>query len=159
MVYRGMSSTCAPDCGTRATPRIDKVCVDTSNGIQPRTTAPSLGGTLGRLPADCAADVQTVAENWLAADAMFHKDPQWRGGDGAQSVPLGNGTVMWTFVRPQQHRPADRHRPVRAGHDLQGLLGRDRRHPWGLLPGAGARSLAVGQRRVDGRHPPRPVLR
>jgi hypothetical protein len=37
------------------------------------------------------------AEPWPAADALFHRDPHWRGGDAAYSVPLGNGRVLWLF--------------------------------------------------------------
>jgi hypothetical protein len=37
------------------------------------------------------------AEPWPQADALFHSDPQWLGGDGAYSVDLGNQHVLWLF--------------------------------------------------------------
>lgn len=97
MTYTGVTgSSCLPDCARAATPRIDKFCLDTTNGVQPRTTAPSTGGSLTRT-STCATDVVVKAENWLAADAMFKKDPQWRGGDGAQSIAIGGGKTVWLF--------------------------------------------------------------
>lgn len=99
MAYTAVSgSACIPDCLKAATPRLDKLCLDVSNvGVQPRTTAPSAGGALARVAGDCAADVVTPAESWVAADGMFRKDPQWRGGDGAHSIPIGGNKVLWTF--------------------------------------------------------------
>lgn len=37
------------------------------------------------------------AELWPEADVLFHRDPRWRGGDGASSVDLGDGLVLWLF--------------------------------------------------------------
>lgn len=37
------------------------------------------------------------AEPWPAADALFHRDPRWRGADAAYSVDLGDGRVLWLF--------------------------------------------------------------
>lgn len=37
------------------------------------------------------------AEAWPAADALFHRDPRWSGGDAAYSVPLGGDRVLWLF--------------------------------------------------------------
>ena len=34
---------------------------------------------------------------WPQADRLFHSDPLWLGGDGAFSVDLGNGRVLWLF--------------------------------------------------------------
>ncbi|HUD14877.1 MAG TPA: DUF4185 domain-containing protein [Terracidiphilus sp.] len=34
---------------------------------------------------------------WLDADKLFHSDPRWLGADGAYSVDLGNGRVLWIF--------------------------------------------------------------
>lgn len=34
---------------------------------------------------------------WPAADAIFHQDPRWQGSDGAYSVDLGRGRVLWLF--------------------------------------------------------------
>ncbi|MBI5852560.1 MAG: DUF4185 domain-containing protein [Planctomycetes bacterium] len=33
----------------------------------------------------------------LAADALFHQDPRWRGGDGAYSIDLGAERSLWLF--------------------------------------------------------------
>ena len=38
-----------------------------------------------------------AAEAWPAADALFHRDSRWRGGDAAYSVPLGGDRVLWLF--------------------------------------------------------------
>ncbi len=34
---------------------------------------------------------------WVAADRLFRQDPHWLGGDGAASVPLPSGDVLWLF--------------------------------------------------------------
>lgn len=34
---------------------------------------------------------------WPEADKLFHSDPLWLGADGAYSVDLGKGRVLWTF--------------------------------------------------------------
>jgi hypothetical protein len=36
-------------------------------------------------------------ESWTEADALFHRDPQWRGADGAFSIPLGGARFLWVF--------------------------------------------------------------
>jgi Domain of unknown function (DUF4185) len=38
------------------------------------------------------------AEPWLQADALFHSNPKWLGGDDAYSVDLGNERVLWLFA-------------------------------------------------------------
>lgn len=43
------------------------------------------------------ADVKLVAEAWPEADALFHRDPRWLGGDDAYSVDLRDGRVAWFF--------------------------------------------------------------
>ncbi len=35
--------------------------------------------------------------SWPAADRLFHQDPRWLGADGAFSVDLGAGRVLWLF--------------------------------------------------------------
>jgi len=42
----------------------------------------------------CAAQIATA---WPEADQLFRSDPRWLGGDGAFSVDLGNGRVLWLF--------------------------------------------------------------
>ena len=37
------------------------------------------------------------AQRWEAAERIFRSDPQWLGGDGATSVDLGQGRVLWLF--------------------------------------------------------------
>ena len=34
---------------------------------------------------------------WPEADKLFHSDPRWLGADGAFSIDLGNGHVLWMF--------------------------------------------------------------
>lgn len=41
--------------------------------------------------------VSVTAEAWPEADAMFHRDPRWLGGDDAYSIDLGDGRVVWFF--------------------------------------------------------------
>jgi hypothetical protein len=36
-------------------------------------------------------------EAWTAADALFHRDARFLGADGAYSVDLGGGRVLWLF--------------------------------------------------------------
>jgi hypothetical protein len=38
-----------------------------------------------------------TAQAWPQADALFHQDPRWLGADGAYSVDLGGGRVLWLF--------------------------------------------------------------
>ena len=42
------------------------------------------------------AAAQTVA-SWPEADKLFHSDLRWLGADGAYSIDLGNGRVLWIF--------------------------------------------------------------
>ncbi len=37
------------------------------------------------------------AARWEAAERIFRSDPRWLGGDGAASVDLGHGRVLWLF--------------------------------------------------------------
>ena len=37
------------------------------------------------------------ASAWPAADQLFRRDPHWAGADGASSVALGDGRVLWLF--------------------------------------------------------------
>lgn len=37
------------------------------------------------------------ASEWHEADQLFQGDPHWVGGDGASSVALGNGQILWLF--------------------------------------------------------------
>jgi hypothetical protein len=39
----------------------------------------------------------TSASQWDAADAIFHSDPRWLGGDAAYSVDLGGDRTAWFF--------------------------------------------------------------
>ncbi len=45
-----------------------------------------------------ASDVPCFeASAWPEADALFHRDPHWAGGDAASSVDLGQGRILWLF--------------------------------------------------------------
>ncbi|MDY6904311.1 MAG: DUF4185 domain-containing protein [Thermodesulfobacteriota bacterium] len=44
-----------------------------------------------------AAQYRIEAERWAEAGAMFRDDPHWLGGDGAATVDLGDGRVLWLF--------------------------------------------------------------
>lgn len=37
------------------------------------------------------------ATAWRVADQLFQRDPHWVGGDGASSVVLGDGRILWLF--------------------------------------------------------------
>ncbi len=37
------------------------------------------------------------ASAWPEADALFHRDPAWRGGDAAYSIDLGGSRTLWLF--------------------------------------------------------------
>jgi len=37
------------------------------------------------------------AAPWREADQLFHRDPHWLGSDGASTVDLGGGRVLWLF--------------------------------------------------------------
>lgn len=39
-----------------------------------------------------------TASPWPEADALFHNDPRWLGGDDAYSIDLGHGRVLWLFA-------------------------------------------------------------
>jgi hypothetical protein len=41
--------------------------------------------------------VTITAEPWPEADRLFRGDDQWLGGDGASSIDLGRGRVLWLF--------------------------------------------------------------
>jgi hypothetical protein len=48
--------------------------------------------------APVGADAPNVsATQWPEADALFHKDPRWLGGDAAYSIPLGADRTLWLF--------------------------------------------------------------
>ena len=86
----------------------------------------SLNAVSAQAEGNEAADsgVSVTAEAWPEADAMFHRDPRWLGGDDAYSIDLGDGRIAWffgdSFVAPtvegdrkgyddgsQQRRPAN----------------------------------------------------
>ncbi len=47
------------------------------------------------------------ATAWPEADALFHRDPHWAGGDDAYSIDLGGGRTLWLFgdswIDPSAH--------------------------------------------------------
>ncbi len=51
-----------------------------------------------RLSAESTAALTKIrAAPWPEAEALFHQDPRWLGGDGVYSIDLGNGRVLWMF--------------------------------------------------------------
>jgi hypothetical protein len=40
---------------------------------------------------------QLLGTQWPQADAIFHLDQSWLGSDGAWSIPLSDGRVLWLF--------------------------------------------------------------
>jgi len=58
---------------------------------------------------------------WPEADALFHRDPNWRGADAAYSVALGGGRTMWlfgdTFVGPNRRAARFVHNSVALQED------------------------------------------
>jgi hypothetical protein len=44
-----------------------------------------------------AQSFRIEAQRWDEAGKIFRSDPHWLGGDGATSVDLGNGRVLWLF--------------------------------------------------------------
>ena len=61
--------------------------------------------------AGCDPSIVSRATDWPAADALFQSDPRWVGGDGAETVPLGDGRTLWLFgdsgVSHGDHRERD----------------------------------------------------
>jgi hypothetical protein len=43
------------------------------------------------------APIVVHASQWPQADVLFHRDPRWLGSDGAFSVPLHDGRILWLF--------------------------------------------------------------
>ncbi len=55
---------------------------------------------------------------WPEADRLFHSDPRWLGADGAYSIDLGNGRVLWTFSDSfVSHKPGDDRRSAAFIHN------------------------------------------
>lgn len=54
-----------------------------------------IGGAQGCT--DFQSDIPEPAPLWPAADSLLQRDDSWVGGDGAYSIDLGNGRVLWTF--------------------------------------------------------------
>jgi len=48
-------------------------------------------------PAFCQPAPSSRAAPWPQADRLFRSDPLWLGGDGAFSVDLGHGRILWLF--------------------------------------------------------------
>ena len=83
--------------------RLDRVCISADG--KPRTTGPTTTPQSLARSADCAQDVQLVAEPWPEADTLFFQDPRWRGADGGWTVDLGDERTLWmfgdTFIDPE----------------------------------------------------------
>jgi hypothetical protein len=57
------------------------------------TAAPTPPSAVGEVP---SSDLIQAAP-WPEADALFRSDPEWLGSDGAYSIDLGDGRVLWLF--------------------------------------------------------------
>jgi hypothetical protein len=57
--------------------------------------------TAAPIPPPAAGEVLSSdliqVEPWPEADALFRSDPKWLGSDGAYSIDLGDGRVLWLF--------------------------------------------------------------
>ena len=42
-------------------------------------------------------DAQVTVQEWPLADRLFHADPRWLGADGAHSIDLEDGRLLWLF--------------------------------------------------------------
>ncbi len=49
------------------------------------------------IAAACASAQDWKAQEWKAADRVFHSDPRWLGADAAYTIPLGENRVLWLF--------------------------------------------------------------
>jgi uncharacterized protein DUF4185 len=58
--------------------------------------------------------IAQVGVAWPEADKLFHSDPRWLGADGAFSIDLGNGRVLWMFSDTFVARRAGDTRPKAA---------------------------------------------
>jgi len=72
------------------------------------TRRAALGAVLLVLVAGCLSGPQSLFEDdredqredvryWPAGRALFMRDPNWHGGDGAQTVELSDGRILWLF--------------------------------------------------------------
>lgn len=49
-------------------------------------------------PLDARPSIPSLtATSWPEADALFHREPRWLGGDAAYSIDLGGGRSLWLF--------------------------------------------------------------
>jgi hypothetical protein len=64
------------------------------------------------LAAPPCSQLTLTTRPWVAADRLFRQDRRWLGGDGAASVPLPSGDVLWlfgdSFVEPNGSGQRDR---------------------------------------------------
>jgi hypothetical protein len=44
-----------------------------------------------------APDLQPIVAQWPSADRLFRSEPRWLGADGAHSIDLQDGRVLWLF--------------------------------------------------------------
>lgn len=94
-----------------------------------------------------------TATTWPAANALFTSDPLWIGGDGANSVDLGGGRVLWLFGDTYVATSAARRRDesyfvrnsvaIQTGYDpthafMRFYWGRADEHPRSFVPEDGS---------------------
>ena len=75
----------------------DVLRTDVWSGLLGLAVAVSASAALGEEAKSTQNDLNVTASAWPEADAMFHRDPRWLGGDDAYSVDLGRGRVAWFF--------------------------------------------------------------
>src|SRR5262249_17081301 len=44
-----------------------------------------------------SSPITLEAAGWAQADVLFRRDPRWLGSDGAYSIPLTGGRILWLF--------------------------------------------------------------
>lgn len=69
-------------------------------GSAPPRAAADAGDASANTPAAgrrSLAGARVNSRAWPEADALFHSDSRWRGGDAALSIPLGGARVLWLF--------------------------------------------------------------
>src|SRR5580698_6627503 len=63
--------------------------------LAPAALAPIMFAGCNR--AELSPNAALKATPWPEAEALFHTDPDWLGGDGVYSIDLGQGRVLYWF--------------------------------------------------------------
>jgi hypothetical protein len=73
-------------------PHVARAAVLAEPDVWRRARDAGPAGMIGPVTVPCLE-----ASTWREADHLFHRDPHWVGGDGASSVDLGSGRILWLF--------------------------------------------------------------